>query len=83
VLGLKVRAGVHTGEIEVQPDGDISGIAVHIAARVAALAYGGQVLVSSTVRDLAAGSTIGFAAQGARAIKGVDEEIRLFSAAGR
>jgi class 3 adenylate cyclase len=82
-LGLKVRAGVHTGEIEVQPDGDISGIAVHIAARIAALAEGGQVLVSSTVRDLAAGSNIAFTAQGARAVKGVDDKIRLFSVADR
>ncbi|WP_046867649.1 adenylate/guanylate cyclase domain-containing protein [Microvirga massiliensis] len=83
LLGLKVRAGVHTGEVEVRSDGDISGIAVHIAARIAALAEGGQVLVSSTVRDLAAGSSIAFAAQGVRAIKGVDDEIRIFSVAGR
>ncbi len=54
-LGLDVRAGVHTGEIEIA-DGDIGGIAVHIGARVAALADASEVLVSSTVKDLTAGS---------------------------
>jgi class 3 adenylate cyclase len=80
LLDLQVRGGVHTGEIEIKGD-DIAGIAVHIAARVAALAAGGQVLVSSTVRDLVAGSNLRFADQGARALKGIPEEVRLFSVA--
>jgi class 3 adenylate cyclase len=79
-LDLVVRGGVHTGEIEIKGD-DIAGIAVHIAARVAALAEGGQVLVSSTVRDLVAGSNLKFADQGTRALKGIPEEVRLFSVA--
>jgi class 3 adenylate cyclase len=79
-LDLQVRGGIHTGEIEIKGD-DIAGIAVHIAARVAALAQGGQVLVSSTVRDLVAGSNLRFADQGARALKGIPEELRLFSVA--
>ena len=77
-LALEVRSGVHTGEIEVKGN-DIAGIAVHIAARVASLAQGGQVLVSSTVRDLVSGSGIRFEDQGARMLKGIQEEIRLFS----
>jgi class 3 adenylate cyclase len=50
--GISIRAGLHTGQIEVRDDGDISGIAVNIAARVQALAEGGEVLVSQTVRDM-------------------------------
>jgi class 3 adenylate cyclase len=79
-IDLQVRGGIHTGEIEIKGD-DIAGIAVHIAARVAALAQGGQVLVSSTVRDLVAGSNLRFADQGARALKGIPEELRLYSVA--
>ena len=62
-LGVRVRSGVHTGEIEIKGE-DIGGIAVHIAARVAALAEGGQVLVSRTVRDLVAGSNLRFKDRG-------------------
>ena len=80
-LDLQVRGGIHTGEIEVTGNDDIGGIAVHIAARVAALAQGGQVLVSSTVRDLVAGSNLRFSDQGSRALKGIPEEVRLFSVA--
>jgi class 3 adenylate cyclase len=79
-LDLQVRAGVHTGEIEVKGD-DIGGIAVHIAARISSLARGGQVLASSTVRDLVAGSNIQFADQGAHALKGIGGRLRLFSVA--
>jgi class 3 adenylate cyclase len=79
-LGLEVRGGIHTGEIEIKGD-DIAGIAVHIAARVATLASGGQVLVSSTVRDLVAGANLRFTDEGARALKGIPEEVRLFSVA--
>ena len=77
-LGVRVRSGVHTGEIEVKGD-DIAGIAVHIAARVASLADGGQVLVSSTVRDLVAGSGLAFAEWGVQALKGVPEPLRLYA----
>ena len=66
--------------IEIKGD-DIAGIAVHIAARVAALAVGGQVLVSNTVRDLVAGSNLRFVDQGVRTWKGIPEEVRLFSVA--
>ena len=77
-LGLEVRAGVHIGEIEVKGD-DIAGIAVHMAARIASLAGGGQVLVSSTVRDLVAGSGLTFRDEGPHALKGIAELVRLFS----
>jgi pimeloyl-ACP methyl ester carboxylesterase len=71
-LGLEVRAGLHTGECEVL-DGKVSGIAVHTGARVASLANGGEVLVSSTVRDLVAGSGIQFEDRGTHELKGVGE----------
>jgi class 3 adenylate cyclase len=77
-LDLQLRGGVHTGEVETKGD-DIGGIAVHIAARIAALAQGGQVLVSSTVRDLVAGSNLRFIDQGARTLKGIPEEVRLYA----
>lgn len=77
-LGVHVRAGLHTGECELM-GADIGGIAVHIAARVAALAGAGEVLVSSTVKDLVAGSGIQFEERGSRALKGVPDEWRLFA----
>jgi class 3 adenylate cyclase len=77
-FGLHVRAGLHTGEVERQ-GADISGIAVHIGARVAALAGPGEVLASSTVKDLVVGSGIGFEARGSHALKGVPDEWLLFS----
>ena len=77
-LGLQVRAGLHTGEVEVVGDA-VRGIAVHIGARVAALAQAGEVLVSSTVRDLVAGSGIRFADRGPHALKGVEEPWRLLA----
>jgi pimeloyl-ACP methyl ester carboxylesterase/plasmid stabilization system protein ParE len=80
-LGLEVRAGVHTGEVELRDD-DISGIAVHIAARVAAAAGAGEVLVSRIVVDLVAGSGLGFAARGEHALKGVEGEWGLFGVEG-
>jgi class 3 adenylate cyclase len=80
VLGLEVRCGLHTGEIEIQ-DEDIGGIAVHIAARIAALAEGGQVLVSRTVRDLVAGSNLRLEDRGAYALKGLSESMTLFALA--
>jgi class 3 adenylate cyclase len=78
-LGLEIRAGVHTGECHL--DGDqISGIALHIGARIAALAGPGEVLVSSTVKDLVAGASIVFADRGAHAFKGVPNEWQVFAA---
>ena len=69
-LGLQVRAGLHTGEVEMADD-DLSGIAVHIASRVATMAKPGQVLVSNTVRDLVAGSNIRFHDEGSHSLKGL------------
>jgi class 3 adenylate cyclase len=71
--GMVVRAGLHTGECEVR-GGDIGGIAVHIASRIAGLAGPGEVLVSRTVRDLVAGSGIAFADRGAHTLRGVPDE---------
>jgi class 3 adenylate cyclase len=78
-LGIAVRAGLHTGEIELVDD-DIAGIAVHIAARVAALAAPGQVLVSRAVTDLVAGSGIEFRDDGPHQLKGVPGSWPLFAA---
>jgi class 3 adenylate cyclase len=75
-LGLEVRAGVHTGEVEFEGD-EVRGIAVHIGARVAALADPGEVMVSSTVRDLVAGSGIKFEDRGEHELKGVPDRWRL------
>jgi class 3 adenylate cyclase len=77
--GLEVRVGLHCGEVEVMGD-DVGGIAVHIAARVASLATPGEVLVSSTVKDLVAGSGIAFADRGAQRLRGIADEWRLFAA---
>ena len=76
-LGLQVRTGLHTGECELIGD-DVGGIAVHIAARVAASAQPDEVLVSSTVKDLVAGSGLRFDDRGEHALKGVPGEWRLF-----
>jgi pimeloyl-ACP methyl ester carboxylesterase len=77
-LGIEIRAGLHTGEIELAGD-DIGGIAVHIAARVIAAAGSSEILVSSTVKDLTAGSGITFNDRGTHVLKGVPEEWRLFA----
>ncbi|MBX7432003.1 adenylate/guanylate cyclase domain-containing protein [Mycobacterium sp. Y57] len=79
-LGIEVRAGLHTGECEVRGD-DIGGIAVHIGARVSALAGPNDVLVSSTLRDLVIGSGLEFQERGAHELKGVPGEWRLFAVA--
>jgi pimeloyl-ACP methyl ester carboxylesterase len=76
-LGIEVRAGLHTGECEVMGE-KVGGIAVHIGARVAALARPGEVLVSSTVKDLVAGSGLVFEERGAHTLKGVPGEWRLY-----
>jgi len=78
-LGLDVRSGLHTGECELV-DGKISGIAVHTGARVAAHAGAGEVLVSSTVKDLVAGSGLEFEDRGLHELKGIPGEWRLYAA---
>jgi class 3 adenylate cyclase len=78
-LGIEVRAGLHTGECEMMGD-DVGGIAVHIGARVAALAGAGEVLVSSTVKDLVAGSGLSFGARGSQILKGIPGEWQIFAA---
>jgi class 3 adenylate cyclase len=77
-LGVEVRAGLHTGECEMIGD-DVGGIAVHIGARVAALAGAGEVLVSSTVKDLVAGSGLRFGDRGSQSLKGVPGEWHIFA----
>jgi class 3 adenylate cyclase len=79
-LGLDIRAGVHTGECEIAGD-KLAGIAVHIGARVAGQAGPGEVLVSSTVRDLVAGSGLEFEDRGPASLKGVPGEWRLYRVA--
>jgi class 3 adenylate cyclase len=78
-LGLEVRAGLHTGEIELAGS-DVRGLAVHIGARISALAAPGEVLVSSTVKDLVAGSGIEFDDRGIHPLKGVPGEWQLYAA---
>jgi class 3 adenylate cyclase len=78
-LGFEIRAGLHTGEVETNGD-KVSGLAVHIGARVMGLAAAGDVLVSSTVKDLVAGSGISFEERGAHELKGVPGEWRVFRA---
>lgn len=78
-LDLSVRAGLHTGECERRGDG-IGGIAVHIAARISALARGGEVLVSSTVKDLVAGAGLVFTPRGSHPLKGVPGRWRVYAA---
>ena len=78
-LGLEIRVGLHTGEIELREDDDVAGVAVHIAARVEHHAGASEVLVSSTVKDLVAGSDIEFDDRGEHELKGVPGTWRLFS----
>ena len=79
-LGIEIRAGLHTGECELVGD-DIGGIAVHIGARVEAKAIPGEVLVSSTVKDLVVGSGLQFEDRGTHTLKGIPDEWRLFAVA--
>jgi class 3 adenylate cyclase len=76
--GVEVRIGLHSGEVELRGD-DVGGIAVHIGARVAASAQPGNVVVSSTVKDLVAGSGISFVDRGEHALKGIPDRWRLFA----
>jgi uncharacterized protein (TIGR00369 family) len=77
-LGIEIRAGIHTGECELEGN-RLAGMAVHIAARIQTAAQPGEILVSSTVRDLAVGSTIRFADKGEQTLKGVPDPWRLYA----
>jgi class 3 adenylate cyclase len=77
-LGVEVRAGLHTGEIERAAD-DVSGVAVHVGARVAALAGPSEVLVTSTVKDLVLGSGLEFDERGTHTLKGVPGTWTLYA----
>jgi pimeloyl-ACP methyl ester carboxylesterase len=77
-IGLEIRSGLHTGEVEIMGE-RIGGIAVHIGARVSALAGGGEILASSTVKDLVAGSGLMFEDRGSHQLKGVPDEWHVFS----
>jgi class 3 adenylate cyclase len=77
-LGIEVRAGIHTGEVELIGE-DVGGMAVNIGARIGALADAGEVLVSSTVRELVVGSGLEFADRGAQTLKGAPGEWHLFA----
>jgi pimeloyl-ACP methyl ester carboxylesterase len=79
-LGLRMRAGIHTGEVE-QGGVTLSGLAVHVAARIAALAQGGEILVSQTVHDIVAGSGLSFVDRGLHTLKGVPESRQIFRVA--
>ena len=78
-IGIEVRAGLHTGECEMIGD-DVGGIAVHIGARIAALAGASEILVSGTVKDLVAGSGLRFGSRGCRPLKGIPGEWQIFAA---
>jgi pimeloyl-ACP methyl ester carboxylesterase len=80
-LGIEVRAGVHTGEVELVGD-DVAGLAVHIGARIASLAGPGEVLVSRTVKDLVVGSDLTFRDHGAHRLKGVPDVWEIYEAVG-
>src|SRR4029450_4030247 len=78
-LGLEVRAGLHTGEVERAKGGKPRGIAVNVAARVSGLAGSGEVLVTATTRDLVAGSGLSFEDRGEHELKGLGESRRVYS----
>ncbi len=77
-IGLKIRTGIHTGEIELRDD-EIGGIAVHLAARIMAVAEPGEILVSRTVKDLVIGSPMTFKDRGIHTLKGIEGEWQLYS----
>lgn len=78
-LRIEIRAGVHTGEVEIS-DGDLGGVAVHLAARIMAAAGSGEVLVSATSRELASGAGVEFADRGSRLFKGMSERRHIYEA---
>jgi class 3 adenylate cyclase len=77
-LALPIRSGIHTGEVELRGD-DVGGMAVHLAARITALAGGGEILVSRTVRDLVVGSDLSFEDRGTHQLRGIDGEWQLLA----
>jgi class 3 adenylate cyclase len=77
-LGLEIRAGIHTGECE-RVGSDLAGIAVHAASRIESIAVAGEILVSATVRDLVAGSGLGFGDRGPHELKGIEGKRQLFA----
>ena len=77
-IGINIRVGIHTGEVEVRKTG-IAGVAVHIGARIAALAGENEILVSNTVKDLVVGSGISFSDRGWHELKGLPEKWHLLS----
>ena len=77
-LGIEIRVGLHAGEVELEGN-EVVGVGVHLAVRVMAEAEAGQVLVSSTVRDLLAGSGLGFVDLGARKLKGFAQPVPVWS----
>ena len=81
-MGLEIRAGVHTGELELEGD-DVRGLAVHIAVRVASLAGPGEVYASWATRELLAGSAVGFTDRGLHELKGLEEERRVYEVESR
>jgi pimeloyl-ACP methyl ester carboxylesterase len=78
-LGLEVRSGIHTGELERRENGGIGGIAVHIGARIAAQGGASEILVSRTIKDLTAGSSVRLESRGLRQLKGVPDEWEVFA----
>jgi len=80
-LDIEIRAGLHTGEVDLRQD-DVGGIAVHIGARIGAMAAPGELLVSRTVKDLVAGSGIRFADRGIHRLKGVPDEWQVYAVEG-
>ncbi|MEO1061757.1 MAG: adenylate/guanylate cyclase domain-containing protein [Actinomycetota bacterium] len=81
-LGLQIRSAVHTGEVERRSDDDIGGVAVHLAARVMALADAGEILVTGVVKGLVAGSELRFADRGRHRLKGIDDEWEIHAVVG-
>jgi class 3 adenylate cyclase len=81
-ISVQIRAGLHTGEVELRGE-DVGGIAIHVAARIMAAAGAGEILVSRTVRDLVAGSDVVLQDQGSQPLKGVEGDWQLFGLAGR
>jgi class 3 adenylate cyclase len=81
-IGLKLRVGIHVGEVERTQDDQVAGLAVHIASRISTAADPGQILVSRTVRDLSVGAPIQFADQGSHTLRGVPEPWQLYSVEG-